>query len=44
MSVATEKQIEKLALKLQAQGPDMFPFGYYRHLAERELNGDDDER
>lgn len=30
-----KQKYEKLALELQAQGPDEFPFGYYLHLAEQ---------
>lgn len=33
-----EKRIEKLALELQALGPDEFPFGYYLYLARKELD------
>lgn len=32
----TPEEIEARALELQAQGPDEFPFGYYRYLAEQE--------
>jgi hypothetical protein len=35
--MATEQEIEKLALQYQAQGPDEFPFGYFKYLAKRKL-------
>ena len=40
---ATEFEIEKLALKLQAKGPDEFPFGYYCYLARLELDGENND-
>ena len=34
---AGDSRVEKLALELQARGPDEFPFGYYVYLAEEKL-------
>lgn len=31
----TEEDVRQLALRYQELGPDMFPFGYYLHLARR---------
>lgn len=39
VSKYTKEDIEKLADKLQSQGPDEFPRGYYRWLAEEKLKG-----
>ena len=33
----TDEEIERRALYLQSIGPDEFPFGYYKFLAEKEL-------
>lgn len=31
-------EVERLALKLQARGPDEYPYGYYLHLAQHKLD------
>lgn len=36
-------EVDRLARQLQAEGPDEFPFGYYQHLAAKQLEGDDDD-
>jgi hypothetical protein len=33
-----QERVENLALQLQSQGLDEFPFGYYKYLAERLLD------
>ena len=35
-------EVEELALQLQSQGPDEYPFGYYMFLARKRLNLDND--
>ena len=35
--MASEKDIENLALALQARGPDEYPFGYFMYLAKLQL-------
>lgn len=37
-------KVEKLALKLQSQGPDEFPWGYYLWLAKQKIEERDKEK
>lgn len=37
--LATDENIDRLAYLYQAVGPDEFPFGYYRALAESHVFG-----
>lgn len=37
MSKHRAERVEELANALQAEGPDEYPTGYYRHLAEEQI-------
>lgn len=41
--LTTDERIHALALVLQAEGPDEYPYGYYWHLAEIEVRAEIDE-
>lgn len=41
--LATDENIDRLAYSYQAVGPDEFPFGYYRELAEDHIIEREDE-